>query len=287
MLWLRCHGNGNLRTVDTWGEMIFLKGGAAVGTRCGGADSWLMLPAKQNVFDLFQPSPSVVPLKGRVSLDKIRPAPDETPPATPFSYCTLLLYFPWLAAKSPSSGLRGKTKQILFPSPCFQSSLKFPWHQQIRQGRGGGGGACLRTFVGNPRPPFCRVVHLSQSLKGLVSCFPTDGFTLHLHTEITHSICENHLLEQTCLLVLKQLEPCNYALATHASSVYQTRVWLPEILRFLTHRIRVMSSSRPSLTLLSIWCSSGFHAACPDASFDIQSWNSRMMPTITWGRFTG
>lgn len=149
------------------------------------------------------------------------------------------------------------------------------------------GGACLRTFVGNPRPPFCCVVHRSQSLKGLVSCFPADGFTLHLHTEITHSICENHLLEQTCLLVLMQLEPCNYALATHASSVYQTRVWQPEILRLLTHRIHVMSSSRPSLTLLRIWCSSGFYAACPNASFDIQSWNSPMMPTITWGRFTG
>lgn len=244
-----------------------------------------MLPANQNVFDLFQPSPSVVPLKGQVSWDKIRPAPDETPPhpPTPLSYCTLLLHFPWLAAKSPSSGLRGKTKQILFPSPCFQSSLKFPWHQQIRQGRGGGGvseNVCWKS----PPSLLSRCTPLANAKsKGFGLVFSSRWF----YPPLTHWDHAFHLWKSSPGADMLACVDAVGTLQLRAShSVYQTRVWLPEIVRLLTHQIHVMSSSRPSLTLLRIWCSSGFHAACPNASFDIQSWNS-MMPTITWGRFTG
>lgn len=47
----------------------------------------------------------------------------------------------------------------------------------------------------------CCVVHVSLCFEGLVPYFPAYGFTLHLHTELMHSICENHLLKQTYLLV--------------------------------------------------------------------------------------
>lgn len=194
-------------------------------------------------------------------------------------YCTLLLRFPWPASKSPSSGLRGKQNRSCFLLLVFTLLWSFHGISKI----GGWGGAVWERLLENPALPLSRRTLLAV-FEGLVSCFPADGFTLHLHAEITHSICENHLLEQTHLLVLMQFKPCNYSLATHASSVYQTRVGPLEI---LTHRIHVMLSQSPSLTRLRIWCSSGFHASCPDASFDIQSWNSRMVPTIMWGRFTG
>ena len=58
----------------------------------------------------------------------------------------------------------------------------------------------MGVFVGKPHPPPRRVVDSSLCFKGSVSYFPVYGFTLHLHTEIIHSICENHLLEQTYLL---------------------------------------------------------------------------------------
>lgn len=105
----------------------------------------------------------------------------------------------------------------------------------------GGGGGVWEGLLENPALPLSRR-RLLTMFKGLASCFPADGFTLHLHAEITHSICENHLLEQTRSLVLMQFKPCNYALATHACSVYQTRVWPLEILRLHTHQIHVMSA---------------------------------------------
>lgn len=75
------------------------------------------------------------------------------------------------------------------------------------------------------------------------SCvFQPKLFTLHLHAEITHSVCETHLLEQTHALVLMLFEPCNYAPVTHTSIENEPL----EILGLLTHQIHVMSSRSPS-----------------------------------------
>lgn len=75
------------------------------------------------------------------------------------------------------------------------------------------------------------------------SCvFQPKVFTLHLHAEITHSVCETHLLVQTHALVLMLFEPCNYAPVTHASTENEPL----EILWLLTHQIHVMSSRSTS-----------------------------------------
>lgn len=111
----------------------------------------------------------------------------------------LLVSSHWPFAKSPSSRQRENKTDPFSPSPCFQAPLKFPWHQQNRERR-------KKKKPGehlseNPALSPCCVVHVSQCFEGLVPYFPAYGFTLHLHTELMHSICKNHLLKQTYLLV--------------------------------------------------------------------------------------
>lgn len=144
-------------------------------------------------FDLWQWFPTVVPLlllTDQVSQDKI-------------SRCwwgaassTVDFWFPF-PGHLPSHLAEGKQNRSLFPLLVFGLLWSFHGISKIW----GGGRKLWECLSENPTLPPCRVVDFSPCFKGLASYFPAYGFTLHLHTEIIHSICENHLLKQrhTCL----------------------------------------------------------------------------------------
>lgn len=180
------------------------------------------------------------------------------------------------------AGWGGKQNRSCFLLLVF--SLLWSFHGISKFGRGGAGGVSENVCWKSPPSLLSRCTPLANAKsKGFGLVFSSRWF----YPPLTHWDHAFHLWKSSPGADMLACVDAVGTLQLRAShSVYQTRVWLPEIVRLLTHQIHVMSSSRPSLTLLRIWCSSGFHAACPNASFDIQSWNS-MMPTITWGRFTG
>lgn len=158
-------------------------------------------------------------------------------------------------------------------------------------------------FVGKPSPPPCHVVDFSLCFKGLVSCFPVYGFTLHLHTEIIHSICENHPLKQTYLLVCCSLNSAIICYRHMLHCVWDMCLVVrhPEIHHSLDpcdviQFFEDLSWPAPARTLIMylfqpFWFSMHFQRTpCSDVSFVLlwyRSWNSRTMPAITWGRFKG
>lgn len=77
------------------------------------------------------------------------------------SYCTLLLHFPWPAAKSPSSGLRGKQNRSCFLLLVFSLLWSFHGISKIGEwGRGMSENVCWKT-----PPSLCHVVDFSQCLR--------------------------------------------------------------------------------------------------------------------------
>lgn len=77
------------------------------------------------------------------------------------SYCTLLLHFPWPAAKSLGSGLRGKQNRSCFLLLVF--SLLWSFHGISKIRRGGWGmseNVCWKT-----PPSLCHVVDCSQCMR--------------------------------------------------------------------------------------------------------------------------
>lgn len=80
--------------------------------------------------------PTVVlalPLSDQVSQDKIRTlvVVDEVLPRPRKTPCFLSLAI----CQVTQQQAEGKQNRSLFPSPCFQAPLKFPWHQQNRERR--------------------------------------------------------------------------------------------------------------------------------------------------------
>lgn len=182
---------------------------------------------------------------------------------------------------------RRKTKQIPFPSPCFRTSLKFPWHQQNL-----GEKKLCECLSENPTLPPCHVVDFSPCFKGLASYFPAYGFTLHLHTEIIHSICENHLLKQTYLLVWCSLNRAIICYRHMLHCVWDTGLVVrnPETHHSLDpcEVIQLFEDLSSLIMYLfhTFWFSMHFQRTlCSDVSFVLlwyHSWNSQTMPAITW-----
>lgn len=113
-------------------------------------------------------------------------------------HCRLLVSFPWTSAKSPSSRQRENTTDpfsLSLFSGFFEVSMASAKLGRKKKKK------LWECSSENPPLPPCHVVDFSLCFKGLALYFPVYGFTLHLHTELIHSICENHPLKQTYLLV--------------------------------------------------------------------------------------
>lgn len=98
--------------------------------------------------------------------------------------------------------------------------------------------------AGKHRPP-CHV-NFSLILRAWSRIFLSMVFTLSLHTDVVHSICKNHLLKQTFLLVhvCGWCKPCNYVPVTHTLSRRSLRSGLLE--------------SQDSSVVRSTWCNWAF-----------------------------
>lgn len=110
----------------------------------------------------------------------------------------LLVSSHWPFAKSPSSRQRENKTDPFSPRLVFRLLWSFHGISKIRKEEKKKPGEHLSE---NPTLSPCCVVHVLLCFEGLVPYFPSYGFTLHLHTELMHSICKNHLLKQTYLLV--------------------------------------------------------------------------------------
>lgn len=151
----------------------------------------------------------------------------------------LLASFPWMSSKLPGSRQWEKQNRSLFPLLGFWLLWKFPGISKIVWKN-----ITVGVCAGKHHPP-CHV-NFSLILRAWSRIFLSMVFTLSLHTDVVHSICKNHLLKQTFLLVhvCGWCKPCNYVPVTHTLSRRSLRSGLLE--------------SQDSSVVRSTWCNWAF-----------------------------
>lgn len=220
----------------------------------------------------------------------------------------LLVSFPWLSAKLPSSGQReNKTDPFSLSSlsDFFEVSTASAELEKKKRKKKNAHGSVHQETPPSPLP----CCWLLTNFKGLVSYFPVYGFTHWHHTfHLRKSLPEADILVSVCAHVCVCVWDVNHVIICYRHTLHcgwdtGLVVWNPGSHQSLAPHdvIQLFKDLAWPPSLWRNWLCIGyrFHGfpSCifighcvlmrPLCCFDITAEIARLMPAITWGRFRG